>query len=151
MGWPIQFLILLLVIRDEYNQEATKRAIVPGTDSIFRCPASLLRLCPVLVCLSGNDEAVPAWKIHDYLREQFPDMEVRIDPGLEHGGFLMPTSPAWIVNTHAKDVLAFLKQDTARLSKVSSQPGGESMDSGLILRRKSRSELNLKSELILNV
>ena len=28
--WPVQLLLLLLVIRDESNQEVTKRALVPG-------------------------------------------------------------------------------------------------------------------------
>jgi pimeloyl-ACP methyl ester carboxylesterase len=142
---PIQLMILLLVIRDEYNQEATKRAIVPGTDTIFRCPASLLKLCPVLVCLSGNDQAVPAWKIHDYLREHFAELDVRIDPGLEHGGFLMPTSPSHVVNSHAKDVLAFLSQQAA-LPKVSSDHGGNlrEVEESSLMKRKSRSDLDLK-------
>jgi len=32
--WPVQLLLLLLVIRDESNQEVTKRALVPGTDTL---------------------------------------------------------------------------------------------------------------------
>ena len=46
--------------------------------------------------MSGKDQALPAWAIHDYLRAHFPEIEVRMDPGLEHGGFLLPFVPGWL-------------------------------------------------------
>lgn len=124
--WPFQFIILILIIRDEYNQEATKRAIVPGTDSIFRASPQLLKRCPTLVCLSGNDQALPAWRIHDYIRAQFTDIEVRMDPGLEHGGFLMPTAARWLAQCHTDTVLRFLGPAKEGLSRVASDPGAPS-------------------------
>jgi len=140
---PTIIAMLFLVIRDEYNQEATKRAIVPGTDSIFRCSDVLLGRCPTLVCLSGNDCALPAWKIHDYLRAQFPQIEVRMDPGLPHGGFLMPLLPGWLVRLHAEAVLRFL--DPVQLARVAShptQPDGPEPEA-LPMKRNSRSALSL--------
>lgn len=144
--WPTILAVLLLVIRDEYNQEATKRAIVPGTDSIFRASNALLNRCPTLVCLSGNDAALPAWKIHDYLRAQFPQMEVRMDPGLEHGGFLMPLVPGWLARLHMETVLRFM--DPVQLTRVASDPSSpDGLESvATPLRRSSRSELSLAKE-----
>lgn len=144
--WPRMLAVLLLVIRDEYNQEATKRAIVPGTDSIFRCSPSLLGLCPTLAIFSGNDQALPAWKVFDYVRAQFPEMQVRMDPGLEHGGFLMPWVAWWLSRSHAETVVRFLDlRASASLRRIESEPGDKtSPEEDRPLRRKSRSELSLR-------
>merc|ERR1719326_2755144 len=75
---PILFLVLFMFVQDEYNQQATKRAISPGTDSIFRATPEMLQFCRTLVCLSGNDKALPAWAIHDYIRAQFPGIALRM-------------------------------------------------------------------------
>lgn len=150
-GWrvPIELSVLFCIIRDEYNQEATKRAIVPGTDSLFRCSRSLLQRCPTLVCVSGNDQALPAWKIHDYVRSQFPDIAVRLDPGLEHGGFLMPFVPGWMARQHADDVMEFLDggaqtslpRSASHAEKVDARKGEDAP-----MRRNSRSELALSKQ-----
>lgn len=141
--WPLQLAVLFFVIRDEYNQEATKRALVPGTDTIFRCSPALLRRCKTLVCLSGNDQALPAWKIHDYLRAQLPELEVRMDPGLEHGGFLNPLNPGWLAQSHADSVVRFLRGDEI-LSRVASDPAALAKEAAdLPMKRNSRSELSL--------
>jgi len=125
MTWwkiPIQLTMLMLIIRDEYNQEATKRTVGPGTDVIFRCSPTMLRRCPTLVCLSGEDKALPAWKVHDYIRAQVPDIIVRMHPGFDHGGFL--TDAGWLAQNHADDVLQFLKGGThTKLSRVETSPG----------------------------
>jgi len=140
--WPLQLAVLFLVIRDEYNQEATKRALVPGTDTIFRLSPELRRRCKILVCLSGNDQALPAWQIHDYVRSQMPDVEVRIDPGLEHGGFLNPLNPGWLAQIHADAMLRFLGvSDVPRVSSHPAAFGGEEQD--IPMKRNSRSELCL--------
>ena len=52
----MQMLVLLLIIRDESNQEVTKRALVPGTDTLFRASPELLRRCAMLVSTSGKDQ-----------------------------------------------------------------------------------------------
>uniref|UniRef100_A0A7S1AET2 AB hydrolase-1 domain-containing protein n=1 Tax=Noctiluca scintillans TaxID=2966 RepID=A0A7S1AET2_NOCSC len=110
----MQIPILLMIIRDEYNQEACKRFLTPGTDVIFRCSPSLLRLCPCLVCLSGKDQALPAWKIHDYVRAHFPQVEVRMDPNFEHGMMCMPWTPEWLSRHYLDEVLRFVGQDEKR-------------------------------------
>lgn len=123
--WKFPFILvaLFIFIRDEYTQEATKRAIVPGTDSIFRCSPTMLKRCPTMVCLSGEDEALPAWKIHDYIRAQMPEVNVRMHPTMEHGGFLMVRQ--WLAKSHADDVLRFLAGSKAQkeMPRVVSLPG----------------------------
>lgn len=124
--WPMQVALLMLFIRDEYNQEATKRALVPGTDCVFRCSPALLRRCPTMVCLSGEDQALPAWKVHDYIRAQMPDINVRMHPKFEHGGFLT-NLPDWLARSHADDVVSFLDGGSSKgkdMPRVSSLPGG---------------------------
>ena len=32
---------------------------------------------------------LPAWEIHDYVRAQFPEVEVYMSPDYQHGGFLL--------------------------------------------------------------
>lgn len=153
---PFALAILFLVIRDEHNQEATKRAVVPGTDVIFRCSPALLRRCPTLVCLSGNDQALPAWEIRDYVRVHFPEIEVRMDPGFEHGGFLMPWLPSWQSRCYVQTVLGFLESDVSCLPRAASHMAKDAThmsaelrgrktpdDEGPPLRQKSRSELTL--------
>jgi len=147
--WPLMMIVLLVVIRDEYNQEGTKRAIVPGTDSIFRCSHSLLQRCPTLVVLSGNDVALPAWKVYDYVRAQFPEVQVRIDPGLEHGGFLMPWNPWWLSRAHAEHIIRFLASDASLpFRRVGSQPDAKrearrQAEKERPIRRKTLSESTL--------
>jgi len=151
---PLALAILLLVIRDEHNQEACKRAVVPGADVIFRCPPELLRRCPTLVCLSGNDKALPAWQIRDYVRVHFPDIEVRMDPGFEHGGFLMPWLPSWQARSYVQTVLGFLETEMSSLPRTDSHMAETAQKplshilcaangEGPPLRQKSRSELTL--------
>lgn len=136
--WPLQLAVLLLIIRDEYTQEATKRAIVPGTDALFRCRPALLQKCQTLVCLCGNDQALPAWRIRDYVRVHFPEVELRMDPGLEHGGFLTPFLPTWLAQCHAGEVLRFLGGRS--VPRVASLPGASAKEAGASKLRASFSE-----------
>jgi len=174
--WPVQLLLLLLVIRDESNQEVTKRALVPGTgharpsrnlrgafeegsrnllgtDTLFRASPELLRRCATLVTMSGKDQALPAWEIHDYLRAHFPEIEVRMDPGLEHGGFLLPFVPGWLARSVFEAVLTFVgaSPPSPALPRVASLPGvgGAPMVDGspaaepMLRRNRSRSSSRL--------
>lgn len=119
---PLQFLVLLLMIRDEHNQEATKRCVGPGTDAIFRCPPSFLKRCPTLVCLSGKDAAVPSWKVYDYLRAHFPEIEVCIDPEFGHGHVNIPWVPRWHRRNYADTILRFLVRRCHNVPQVQSEP-----------------------------
>lgn len=144
---PIVLALLLFVIRDEYNQEVTKRALVPGTDVLFRCSKSLLKKCPTLVCLSGNDQALPAWDIRDYISAQYPEVQLRMDPMLEHGGFLLPFLPGWLARCHLNTVLSFLDSDISLLPRAASYCTSDAMQlidgcKGL-LRQKSHSGMSL--------
>lgn len=129
--WKFPFVlpVFLFVIRDEYNQEATKRALVPGTDTIFRCSPTLLKRCPTLVCLSGEDEALPAWKVYDYIRAQMPDIAVKVHPTLGHGDFVVARQ--WLARSHAEDVLKFLARSKVQkdMSRVASLVGPNGVDS----------------------
>eukprot|EP00929_Paragymnodinium_shiwhaense_P040937 TRINITY_DN21299_c0_g1_i1.p1 TRINITY_DN21299_c0_g1~~TRINITY_DN21299_c0_g1_i1.p1 ORF type:complete len:537 (-),score=104.48 TRINITY_DN21299_c0_g1_i1:332-1942(-) len=119
---PALAAVLFGIIRDEYTQQATKRAVCPGTDSVFRASPELLRACKTFVCLCGTDQALPAWKLHDYIRAHFPDLKLRIDPPLDHGGFLMPfISNGWISRSHLDDVVGFMKEHFASFARVSSE------------------------------
>merc|ERR1711924_467347 len=82
------------------------------------------------------------------VREQFPDVVVRMDPGLEHGGFLMPLLPGWLAQCHAAEILRFLNTK-ASLSHTASSPGRlarEATDFGLPLRRMSGSVRDLQGQ-----
>jgi len=132
---PAVSAILYLVVRDESTQEATKRSLISASDCLLRPTPESLRRCPTLVSLSGKDQVVPAWMVRDYLSAQFPEIELRIDPGMEHGAFLMPHMPGWLVQCHFKDVVKFL----STASRVASHP---TLSRGLEppLKRKSRSD-----------
>jgi hypothetical protein len=75
--------------------------------------------------MSGKDQALPAWEIHDYLRAHFPEIEVRMDPGLEHGGFLLPFVPGWLARSVFEAVLTFVgaSPPSPALPRVASLPG----------------------------
>jgi len=141
--WPFMLAMWFLIIRDEAHQEAMKRALSSGTDFVFRCSRELLQRCPVLVCLSGNDEFLPAWKIHDYIRAQFPDIRVRMDPALTHGAVMAPAVPGWLAWHHASAIIQFLKPDIIDVPRTASQPTVHQWDDSRPLRKKSRSDLAL--------
>jgi len=96
---------------------------------------------------------LPAWAIHDYLRAHFPEIEVRMDPGLEHGGFLLPFVPGWLARSVFEAVLTFVgaSPPSPALPRVASLPGagGAPMVDGspaaepMLRRNRSRSSSRL--------
>lgn len=114
-------LALYLFIYDEYNQQIGKRALSPGHECMFKPTPEMLRACPTLVCLSGHDATIPSWAIHDWIRAQFPDLFLRMDPQLEHGGFIMSLeAKSWVSKLHLNQIASFISEEKG-LPAISSQ------------------------------
>jgi len=148
-GVPALLVAIMLygVIRDEYNQQACKRAMCPGTDTVFRASPELLQRCRTLLCFSGEDAALPAWEIHDYVRAQFPDVRVEIDPAFPHGGFLTAVlQGSWLGELHLRTVLHFLGKGSTTATVTGSHPdvGVLIESSGGLQRRNSQSAASFK-------
>jgi len=144
--------VLFFILRDEYQQQAMKRGLAPGTDFVFRAPPEILRRCRTMVCISGSDAAIPGWQVHDYVRAQFPDIAIRMDPVLEHGGFLFSfRAQSWVARSHLDTIATFITdpQET-RFTRTASLPEGqgELKDASVLFPVRSNADFGQSSGLL---